>query len=80
MSNENGETKVNKETYTIGDYEQEQGTDDEADALFQDPKALAMQDVELVNNTLDSVDDLSVQEEPIKVKGLKCTSYKSCNY
>lgn len=65
---ENGETKVNKETYTIGDYEQEQGTDDDADSLIQDPKAMAMQDVELANNTLDSVDNLSVQEEPVKVK------------
>lgn len=62
------ETKVNKETYTIGDYEQEQGTDDEADALIQDPKAMAMQDVELANDTLDSVGNLSMQEEPIQVK------------
>lgn len=65
---ENGETKVNKETYTIGDYEQEQGTDDEADAFIEDPKAMAMQDVELATNTLDSVDNLSVQEESVKVK------------
>ncbi|XP_026318608.1 uncharacterized protein LOC113229279 isoform X2 [Hyposmocoma kahamanoa] len=48
------------------DYEQEQGTDDEADALFQDPKALAMQDVELANNTLDSVDNLSVHGELVQ--------------
>lgn len=68
--NANCEIKVNKETYIIGDYEQEQGTDDEADALIQDPKAMAMQDVELANNTLDSVGNLSMQEEPVQVKHL----------
>lgn len=74
---ENDETKVNKETYIIGDYEQEQGTDDEADALIQDPKAMAMHDVELANNTLDSVVNLSTQEEPVQVKHL---NFKLCNY
>lgn len=62
------EIKYNKGTYTIGDYEQEQVSDDEADALIQDPKAMPMQDVELANNTLDSVDTLSIQEEPAQVK------------
>lgn len=60
--------KSNKETFAIGDYEQEQGTDDEADVVIQDPKAMTMQDVELVDNTLDSVDTLSIQEEPAQVK------------